>query len=297
VEAGEAVAIIGLIFAFPLLTYCSILDWKTRKVANPYWIVLSVFGICLLIMRAFVDEADPAYLLILVPITAILSDVYLEGEGNSLLVRAAPFLKYAAAIVSIIVLAYLWGNEPYFQHFLAVPVVMLFMVVLYMANVIRGGADAKALLALAIVFPFYLNIGEFPLISPASADIEVLFPFTLSVLVNAAIIVAILPLFFFFKNLAVREFEFPQGFLGYKMDNKEIVGRHVWLMERAEDGRIMKYVTPKSSEDLSKEVELLTKAGRTRIWVTPKLPFIIPITASVLLTAFIGGILFLLIPL
>lgn len=295
-DTGDAIAALGLVFAFSLLAYCSVLDWRTRKVPNPFWIALSLFGIALLVIRVLVDEVDVAYLLILLPILAILSDVYMEGEGNSFLVRVAPFLKYGAAIISTILLAFAWGDDPYFQHLLAIPVLMMIIVVLYMTNVIGGGADAKALAALAIVFPFYPNLGEFPLIDPVTAEIEVFFPFTLTVLLNAAIIVAVLPLVFLFMNLAAHEFEYPQGFLGYKMNHNEIVGKHVWLMERIENGRITKHVKPKSNEDLSKEVELLAKAGRTRIWVTPKLPFIVPITASVVLTAIIGGLLFLIFP-
>ena len=295
-DTGEAIAALGLVFAFSLLASCSVLDWRTRKVPNPYWIVLSLFGIVLLVIRILADEANAAYLLILLPILAILSDVYLEGEGDSFLVRIAPFLKYGMALVSIVLLAYAWGDDTYFQHLLAIPVVMMLIIILYMANVIRGGADAKALAALAIVFPFYPDIGELPVIAPASAEIEIFFPFTLTLLVNAAIIVAVLPLFFLLKNLAAGEFEFPQGLLGYKMNHNEVVGRHIWLMERMENGRITRFVTPKSNEDLAKEVELLAKAGKTRVWITPKLPFIVPITASIVLTAVIGGLLFLIIP-
>ncbi|OGS56833.1 MAG: hypothetical protein A3K60_07050 [Euryarchaeota archaeon RBG_19FT_COMBO_56_21] len=295
-DTGEAIAALGLVFAFSLLAYCSVLDWRTRKVPNPYWIMLSLFGIALLIIRVLADAADAAYLMILLPVFAILSDIYIEGEGDSFLVRTAPLLKYSAAIVSTILLAYAWGDDMYFQHLLAVPVVMMIIVAFYITNVIRGGADAKALAALAIVFPFYPNIGDYPLIDPASAEIEIFFPFTLTVLVNAAIIAGVLPLFFLFRNLAAREFEFPQGLLGYKQNHNEIVGKHVWLMERIENGNISRYVTPKSNEDLAKEVELLAKAGRTRIWVTPKLPFILPITASVVLTAVVGGFLFLIVP-
>ncbi len=294
-DTGETITALGLIFAVPLLAYCSVLDWRTRKVPNPYWIGLSLLGLCLLVARIQTDEADPAYLLILVPVIAILSDVYLEGEGDSFLVRTAPFLKYTAAIVSVLVLAYFWGEDMYFQHLLAVPVVMMIIILLYMTNVVRGGADAKALIALAIVFPFYPSLGEFPLIVPGTLEMEIFFPFTLTVLVNAAIVVAVLPLLFLFKNLAAREFEFPQAFLGYKMNSGEIVSKHVWLMERVENGRVTKYAVPKSNEDLAREVGLLAEAGRTRIWVTPKLPFIIPISASLVLSAFVGGLLFLLV--
>lgn len=292
-DAGEGTAVLGLIFAFSLLAYCSVLDWRTRRVPNLYWIVLSLFGSAILIIRVLVDEVDLAYLLVLVPILAILSDVYLDTDGKTMFERAAPFVKYGIAVVSIILLAYAWGDDTYFQHLLAIPGLMLIIVAFYITNIIRGGADAKALIALAIVFPFYPTFSEFPLIQPGATEIEIFFPFTLTVLVNAAIIACVLPLYFVFRNFAAHEFEFPQGLLGYKMNHDDIVGKHVWLMERFEDGRIVRYVSPKSNEDLAKEVGLLAKAGKTRIWVTPKVPFIVPISASVALSAVVGGLLFL----
>lgn len=295
-DTGEVLSAAGFVVALSVLAYCSVLDWRTRKVPNIYWLALSLFGLVLLIARIIADEADPAYLLVLVPIFAVLSDIYLDREGETLLLRFAPYIKYGVAIVSILVLASSWGDNQYFQHFLAVPVMMLIVVVLYITDVIRGGADAKALVALSIVFPFYPHLGNLPVIEAPAADAEILFPFAFTVLVNAAIIVAVLPLFFLAKNLVAHEFEYPQGLLGYKLEAKDVVGRHVWLMERIDEGRVLRYVRPRVGEDLGKEVDLLNKAGVSRIWVTPKLPFIIPIAVSVLFSTVIGELLFLLIP-
>ena len=290
-DIGESIAFIGLVVAFSLLAYCSVLDLRTRRVPNPYWIGLSLVGMAFLVARVLADEEDPAYLLVLIPVSAILADVYMESEGDSLLARSAPFLKYGIAVISIAALAYMWGGERYFQHLLAVPIVMLIVVVLYATDVLRGGADAKALIALAIMFPFYPHFGDFPLVDQGTPELEVIIPFTISVLVIASVIVAVLPLFFLAKNVAAREFEYPQGFLGYKMDHSDIAGKHVWLMERVENGRLVKYARPRQDEDLQKEVDQLVKIGESRIWITPKLPFIVPITVSLAISAIMGGIL------
>jgi preflagellin peptidase FlaK len=168
---------------------------------------------------------------------------------------------------------------------------MLVVVVLYILDVIRGGADAKALIALSIMFPFYPNLGPFPLIGADNWQVEVFFPFSFVILVNAAIVVAFMPLVFLARNLVAREFKSPQGFLGYKLDVATARSRHVWLMERIEDGKHRTYTRPMRDEDLSKEINLLAEAGHERVWVTPKVPFIIPMFISLIFTSLVGNLL------
>jgi hypothetical protein len=78
------------------------------------------------------------------------------------------------------------------------------------------------------------------------------------------------------------------------LDVAGLKGVHVWLMENMEDGQRRLHTRPRRNEDLDKEVELLKAAGATRVWVTPKIPFIIPMTASLIFTATVGNLLFLL---
>jgi hypothetical protein len=44
---------------------------------------------------------------------------------------------------------------------------------------------------------------------------------------------------------------------------------------------------------LAREVELLRAAGISRVWVTPKIPFIIPLTVSLIFVAIVGNVFFL----
>ena len=96
------------------------------------------------------------------------------------------------------------------------------------------------------------------------------------------------------SNLMRKDLLFPQMLLGYRMEGTEAIGKHVWLMERIEGGRRVLFSRPKQEEDLRKEVELLRSHGHTRVWITPKIPFIVPIFISLVLTAFIGNPFFLL---
>ena len=292
-DSSDSITVIRLVAAVAVLSYASVLDWRTRKISNAYWIGLSAVGLVLIPAQLWADNEPLEYLLVLVPILAILSDVYWDAGDRGLMAKLAPALKYSIAIVAVALLALAWSNETYFQHLLAVPVIMLFIVVMYMLDVLRGGADAKALLALSVLFPFYPALASLGVIQAESATAEVVFPFSFIVLVTAAIVVAFFPLGFMVKNLLSREFKFPQGFLGYRMDAASIKGKHVWLMERIEGGTHRTYVRPKQDEDLDKEVQLLLAHGRKRIWVTPKIPFIIPILAALIFCVVIGNILLL----
>jgi len=297
VDAVDAFPALRLAAAILVLGVASVLDWRTRRVGNPYWMILSFVGLILLTLQVLIEEEDPAYLAVLVPILAILSDVYWDREGEGRLAVLVPVAKYATAVTAVAVLVYLWADDEYFLALAMVPIMMLAFVVMYMLDVIRGGADAKALIALAVLFPFYPDIASLPLLQTDAGLADVVFPFSFVVLINAAIIVVFVPLVFAFRNAASGDFRFPQAFLGYRMEVDRIAGTFVWLMERVEEGRRIVYTRPRRGENLEEEVGLLKAAGASKVWVTPKIPFLIPITLSVALSAVAGNLLLLIFPL
>lgn len=290
-DAQDTLTALQLASSMFVLGYASVLDWKTRRVGNRYWILLSLVAVALLLARVLVDEAPVEYLLVLVPVMAVLIDIYGpfgESEGAG---RLVPPLLYGVAIVVTAYLAYSWADDRYFAHLLTVPVMMMVIVLMYMVDVIRGGADAKALIAISIMFPFYPDMGSIPLVEASVSSAEIILPFSFVVLVNAAIMVAFTPVAFAVKNLAAGEFAFPFGFLGYKLDAGTARSSKVWLMERMEDGTHRTFTRPRREEKLDEEVDKLAAAGHRRVWVTPKVPFIIPITVGLAFTAVVGNVL------
>lgn len=288
-ESEEALTAIRLAAAVSVFAYASILDIRTRKVANRFWMMLSGLGIILLITQLLIDEQPLEYALVVAPILLILADIFLELKVEDSTARYVTILEYASAIVITIFLALEYGSDPYFQHLLGVPVMMLFVVVMYMMDAIRGGADAKALISISILFPFYPAISSLPLVRAETVDAEILFPFSFVVLVTAAIIVALAPLGFLVTNAVKRDFRFPQLLLGYKVDAGAVGGKHVWLMERVTEGRHVFYTRPKRDENLAGELQALKAAGHVRVWVTPKIPFIVPILLGLLICAILGN--------
>ena len=295
-DSAESINALRLVLSLSILAYASFLDLRTRKVPNVYWIGLGVAGLGLVLVQLYVDDMPIEYLLVFVPILAILADVYLGSEEETTRAKLTTFGKYALALGSILVLAYQYGGDEYFQHLLAIPIIMLFVVVMYMLDIVRGGADAKALISLSILFPFYPAFGPLPFIHGETSAAETLLPFSFSILVNAAIIVALTPLVFLARNLSRKEFAFPLGLLGYKLDTAEIANKHVWLMESIMDGKLVTHVRPRKQEDQKADIELLASSGYKRAWVTPKIPFIVPMLVSLILTTVVGNILLLIFP-
>lgn len=295
-DSAESINALRLVLSLSVLAYASFLDLRTRKVPNVYWIGLGVAGLGLILIQLYVDDMPIEYLLVFVPILAILADVYLGSEEETTRAKLTTFGKYALALGSILALAYQYGGDEYFQHLLAIPIIMLFVVVMYMLDIVRGGADAKALISLSILFPFYPAFGSLPFLHGETSAAETLLPFSFSILVNAAIIVALTPLVFLARNLSRKEFAFPLGLLGYKLDTAEIANKHVWLMESIMDGKLVTHVRPRKQEDQKADIELLASSGYKRVWVTPKIPFIVPMLVSLILTTVVGNILLLIFP-
>ena len=295
-DSAESINALRLVLSLSILAYASFLDLRTRKVPNVYWIGLGVAGLGLIIVQLYVDDMPIEYLLVFVPILAILADVYLGSEEETARAKLTTFGKYALALGSILTLAYQYGGDEYFQHLLAVPIIMLFVVVMYMLDIVRGGADAKALISLSILFPFYPAFGSLPFIHGEVSATETLLPFSFSILVNAAIIVALTPLVFLARNLSRKEFAFPLGLLGYKLDTAEVANKHVWLMESIMDNKLVTHVKPRKQENQKADIELLASSGYKRVWVTPKIPFIVPMLVSLILTTVVGNILLLIFP-
>lgn len=295
-ESTEALATIRVAAAITVLAYASLLDLRTRSVENKYWIALSLLGIGLLSVQTYTDDQPIEYLLVLAPIVLILADVFIEPNISERGARNLAVAEYLSSTVLVVLLAMQYGSESYFQHLVAVPAMMLFIVLLYMLDAIRGGADAKALISLAILFPFYPVIGKFPVLATEEASFEVFVPFAFAILVTAAIVVALTPIGFLLRNLANKELKFPQALLGFKMDVESARGSHVWLMERVVEGRNVVYSRPKGEEELGKELDLLEKAGHKRVWVTPKIPFMVPILIGLVVCVLLGNPLLLLFP-
>ena len=191
--------------------------------------------------------------------------------------------------------------------------VMIFSLLFYSFAYLHlfGGADAYALIFLSVLvpaFPFEPFFGVPPL---------GFFPF--SVLVNALILNLATPLGIFVYN-AVKGNRAPISnmFLGFPVEGKNIANSFGYVMEdiREEDGQITRrffsfreavrgmmkgsgrvYTLDlrRRPEEYREELSLYSRAGR--VWISYGVPFIVPLTAGMIVALFAGDILFIILQL
>lgn len=239
-----------------ILGYSCVTDWKTRRAPNRLWYFMGAIG---LILGLF--------------------ELYGSGFDRYLI------FSWAFGIIFISVIMYFLYY--FFQYF-------------GMSGL--GGADAKALIAIAIMFPYYPQI-ELLGISLPLADVTRSIIFGFSVFGNALVLNLVVPIALFAYNLLNVPLEELKSkplsaFTGYKVGVEGLKGKHVRLMNRysEEDGQLKKKRAFEGSEVDDATYQNLLKwksEGKIgdKVWVTPKIPFLIPITLGFLVAIFYGDIL------
>lgn len=67
--------------------------------------------------------------------------------------------------------------------------------------------------------------------------------------------------------------------------------KYVWPLEKIVDGK-RKFVYMPKNFDSDKEYDELEKNGITEIWITPKIPFMIPLLVGFICAFILGDLLF-----
>lgn len=172
-------------------------------------------------------------------------------------------------------------------YLLFAPALVVAYYFLYQFGLIAGGADAKALMALAVLAPFPIAY------STALPVFQSPFPGGVVVFVNALLAFLVIPLAYFLVNLARLDLD-PMAFLGVRRRVQDVDKGHYWLMERVDDeGKVRRhYFASRAAYDLEEEKRKLLEKGVERVWVTPKVPFMIPLTIGFVLAFTVGDLLF-----
>lgn len=136
-----------------------------------------------------------------------------------------------------------------------------------------GGADAKALMVLAFLAPW-------PSPSPLSLQPA------LDALANGSLLMVALPALLLAFNLVRGDVAWPAMLLGRPVPIGQARAAHVWPMQRAlPDGTVRwRFWQRARLESLDAEYDALAKAGVTRVWVTAKVPFLVPLAAGLALS-------------
>lgn len=145
-----------------------------------------------------------------------------------------------------------------------------------------GGADAKGLMVLALLWPATPDLLAGRL-TPA-----------LDALINASAFVAVLPLLFLALNLARGDVGAPM-LIAVRMDRRAAQARHVWPLEHVEDGEVRIRVWQRIGEPQDEAYARLAAHGVRRVWATPKVPFMLALLPGLVVADRLGNLLMLLV--
>lgn len=162
-----------------------------------------------------------------------------------------------------------------------------------------GGADIKAIFAIALLFPRYPKFACFPL-----AGIPPLEIFVLSVVTNALILGISAPLTLFVANALRGNFS-PLMFLGIKVPADSLRNRKFFRLMHAPTASTAKSAKCKyvwgglePSEEYLRQIEDAAKRGIVKeVWITPELPFVVFLTAGFFTASLLGDFIFMLLSL
>jgi preflagellin peptidase FlaK len=274
----------------------SISDWRKREVSDAHWAVMGIAGLALLAVQIMQDGADLSYLLFLLPMAWFFFDMLVERRGMfEDGINPLPIGLYLGSFAILAFLLSQFWNDAYIWQLMVIPILFVIIFLLYQFNIVKGGADAKALMAIALLIPRYPMIGPFPLVNVTVDATQYIMPFAILVLFNAALMTLVVPLVMLAYNLYKRDVKVPAMLFGYTMDLPDARNKFVWPMEYVKDGVVKISAFVKSDDSTEEQINQLEAAGKTRIWVTPKIPFLIPITASLLFSTIVGNIIFFLV--
>ena len=155
-------------------------------------------------------------------------------------------------------------------------------------GLIAGGADAKALMALGVLLPFPLSLSD------ALPRLQSPMPGSFTVLGNSLLLFLVIPVGLLAWNLAHGHVRFPHALLGVKRVAADVRRGHAWPMEVVDaDGtrRTRLFASRMGEEEVHQTFERVQALGQEKVWVSPKIPFMVPLLAGFLAAFTVGDLL------
>jgi hypothetical protein len=159
--------------------------------------------------------------------------------------------------------------------------------VFYVMGALHGGADAKAFMVLAVLFPVFPALPGLPLVAP-SGTARLVVPFALAVLFNGALLlVAAVPVVYMVKGALAGRLKLPESLFGYQKRVADVVLEREFLMGAVVDGawrsKVMALRATRSDAEQRAALEFLKSQLTAAVFVTPKFPFMVFLLAGLVL--------------
>lgn len=238
-------------------------DVRSRTIPDVHWLMISIITVPMCLFRL-----DGVVHIIVGVVAVVLMSAYMLSDRLYGIVGG---LTVSFSVV-LWVLLYL-GGEP--MWVLVVPAMYVLSLLFHHFGLLRGGADAKAMMSVSMVSPFYPWIGMSvqPLSNPPL------------VILTAASFLSML----YVIPVLRRTIRSGKPSLScYRMPLDEVPGRFVWPVEDIVDGGLRR-VDP--SDDADGVCGRLREAGYGDVEVTPMIPFVLPIAVAYILVMTVGTVM------
>ncbi|MFA6802745.1 MAG: hypothetical protein WCR09_04855 [Candidatus Methanomethylophilaceae archaeon] len=273
------------VIAVAVMGSAAVSDVRTRTAGDLHWAAIGIAGIAFWLISSWQQGAKWEHLAMAAGSGAIMFDVLWDSDRS----KTVSAVIYGSVSVLFLVPYSFSPSDPLVHAGMTIPVFYVLYMLMYAAGLLRGGADAKCMISLTVAFPVYPEFWDFPLISVPEGVLPGIFVFSAAVLFHALLFSLAGAAYMFLRNL--RDGNTGRRALhGYLMDIDEAERSHVWPMDDADGERLFRIPVP---EETSAVYSRLRAFGEKEIWVTPMIPFLLPIFASSIFVGLAGNLLFL----
>ena len=272
----------AIVVTLAVMLSASFFDWRFREVPDIHWWILGVAGLAL--TAASLWPLRTEWTLMLIGASMILIFILLDVDVP----RIVSAVFCIAMTVLFIYPAATSFDDPVVRRLLVIPACFIIFYLLFMFGILRGGADAKCLMVLAMAFQTYPLMGDLPLIPVPAYNIQLVFSFPIAVLFHAALFSFAWLFWTVIRKIYRKDDPVDMYTLSwYRMSIEEARRSHVWPKQDAVGGMI---VNVKGIPD-DGALDRLEAAGAKDVWVTPIIPFMVPITAAIIFILSVGSLL------
>ncbi|MEC8540566.1 MAG: A24 family peptidase C-terminal domain-containing protein [Candidatus Thermoplasmatota archaeon] len=295
------------------------MDYKERKVSNNHWMVWvkpAVFLWCLELLAREADwtifltaSAVVAYASVAVIGRPTVKDIF-AGNREDVIVSlwyvisivgvVVGMAKYSDVEILDIVLGNLTGMAGLYWSTLFGLAIIFVIDMAWRLRLIHGGADAKALMWVAILIP---NWSTMPVMTDYESEIVLQLPPAISLLMWGGLSFLLIPIILMGKNIVVGNVKSLSDIRMFwhstVMSIDKVKDSHVWLLTSVIEmpsGELKPYHktraprrTP-SDEQLAEQIEQLRFHDINEVWVSYKLPLLVFLFPAILPMALLGDI-------
>tara|TARA_Y100001970_G_scaffold69737_1_gene88864 strand:- start:648 stop:1571 length:924 start_codon:yes stop_codon:yes gene_type:complete len=288
--------ILRFLIGLAMLSYASWLDFKTRRVPNFVWIYGGILGSLLLIYDVSIiwdDYGFSLWALLFATFTLFFNsfiDEYILDKNQAMVWKASQYLAIFCSLYFLLSFNSdnVSKNNYLIIDLIAIPFLMVLMYIWFYFGPTIGGADVKAIMTISLITPFSFSFAEESLTAFDSRG----FPYPFVIFMNSLLIYLFIPIGLAVFNIIKGNLESPffQIFFGTKMKIDEAKDSFVWPMQQVVGDKVVMVAFVKHKLDSEKEWNKLEEKGISTPWITFKIPYIIPLAFSFIITAFVGDL-------